>query len=317
MIVVIGGCNIDIKGYSKKYQAHTSNPGHIIESPGGVGCNIACNLGSMGDNITLLTAVGNDHYGHLLMETINEFGVNTKYILQSGDKRSGIYSAHLDIEGDLIGAISDMKVLDEITVSYLKKHTDIMRRASVIVLDTNLNKKVIKFVVNIAGEYDIKVVVEPVSIDKSRKIMSLLKDIDYLTPNLIEAEVLLGLKAGKKMKFSKRLKRLEESYLKANLKTPILVTCGRRGICLLKGNKKRLFKAREITPDEIEETTGAGDAFTAGLAHGLEHGWELYSAIKLGLKIAEMTIKSKDTVSEDLQEELKTLNKINFKEGLE
>ena len=57
-VVVIGGANLDLVGRpSHGLVAGTSNPGHIRVSPGGVGRNVAENLGRLGVPALLLSAV--------------------------------------------------------------------------------------------------------------------------------------------------------------------------------------------------------------------------------------------------------------------
>ena len=67
--VVIGGANMDICGCSHdNLRIGDSNPGKVRTSAGGVGRNIAENLARLGTDTRLLSAVGNDQYGHHLLE---------------------------------------------------------------------------------------------------------------------------------------------------------------------------------------------------------------------------------------------------------
>jgi len=63
-VLVIGASSSDIKGRaSSKLQHGTSNAGLVRRSLGGVARNIAENLARLDLNVTLLTAVGDDHAG--------------------------------------------------------------------------------------------------------------------------------------------------------------------------------------------------------------------------------------------------------------
>jgi len=72
-------------------------------------------------------------------------------------------------------AISDMKVCEEMNVRHIKSKEEIIRGSNIVVLDTNLPEKTIKFVARICSEENIKLVVEPVSIEKSKKLKKILE----------------------------------------------------------------------------------------------------------------------------------------------
>ena len=81
-VVVIGGSSIDIIG-SPQYDfiARDSNPGQIEITAGGVGRNIAENLARLGVNCTLLTCIGKDVYGKIIIQKSMEAGINIKIFL--------------------------------------------------------------------------------------------------------------------------------------------------------------------------------------------------------------------------------------------
>ena len=63
-IMVIGGTNVDIQGFSRsELRAHDSNPGYVGVSFGGVGKNIAENIARLDINTKFITVFGNDLYG--------------------------------------------------------------------------------------------------------------------------------------------------------------------------------------------------------------------------------------------------------------
>ena len=303
-IAVVGGSNIDLKGYSKNYLTKTSNPGKIVESLGGVGRNIAENLGNLGDEVVFLTAVGDDHFGEILLSETAKSGVNIDYVKKINNKRTGIYLAHLDSSGELIGAISDMDILNEIDQKYIENHYQIIRQSSIVVLDTNLTKKTIKYILDIVQKNNLLVVVEPVSIEKAKKLKPHLKQVDFITPNIAEAEVLLGREVWNNKDLPSRRKRIEQTYNDMDISLAMIITCGSKGAILLTEESSCLVSSAEISKAEINETTGAGDALTAGLVSSLVSGKNLLNSVKFGIKAAVATIKSEDTANPDLAREL-------------
>ena len=302
-IVVIGGSNIDLKAYSENYLPNTSNPGHVEESLGGVGRNIAENLGILGNNVTLLTAVGDDHFGKKLLKETAKSQVDIDNVKVTEKEKTGLYLAHLDNKGELIAAISGMEVMKCIDQSYIQKNEDIIKNSSLVVFDTNLSSKIIKYILQITKNNRITTFSEPVSVDKSEKLLDQLKNIDYLSPNLAEAEKLLGLEVKEMENFSLRLKTVKEKYNNCEKLPVMFVSCGEKGVLILSKEKNELIKSEKIAKENLEETTGAGDALLAGIASKLVNEENnIIKAVEFGIKIASLTVKSKFTVNPELKE---------------
>jgi len=107
-VLVIGGINLDIK--AKTLGAHvaaTSNPSAIVSKPGGVGRNVAHNLGALGIPVSLLSIVGNDAQGAAALAATEEAGVDVSAVTKL-EGSTGIYLAVLDQSGELVTAASDM-----------------------------------------------------------------------------------------------------------------------------------------------------------------------------------------------------------------
>ena len=301
-IIVIGGSNIDIKGHSEKYFEKTSNPGIIKESLGGVGRNIAENLGHLGRKLILLTAVGDDHFAQKIIKETSAAGVNMDYIKRVDNEKTGLYLAHLDSRGDLIGAISDMNVLKYINRDYLYKRRKIIDRASILVFDSNISKEAIEYLLNRKKDKKGITVVETVSLDKSKKLIEHLDLIDYITPNISEAEALLKLEIAENISLSQRLSNIKKEYRQNSSLPVMIISCGSKGVYLLTDKKEEFIEADLLDESEIVETTGAGDALAAGIVDGLARGEDLEKSIKYAIKIASLTIKSSFTVNPDILE---------------
>lgn len=305
-IVVIGGSNVDLKAYSENYLPDTSNPGYIEESLGGVGRNIAENLGILGKKVILLTAVGNDHFGKKLLTETAKSNVNLDYVKICKQEKTGLYLAHLDKKGELIAAISGMEIMKSIDKPYIKANKEVIKNSSLIIFDTNLNSEVIEYILQIAKKNEIITLGEPVSVDKGKKLIRDLENIDYLSPNLDEAEMLLGLEVKGVDSFSLRLKKVEEKYNSYKRLPIMFVSCGEKGVLILRKEKSNFIKAEKIDKENLQETTGAGDALLAGIASKLINGdYDLIKAVLFGIKIASLTVKSKFTVNPDLKEMIK------------
>ena len=76
-----------------------------------------------------------------------------------------------------------------------------------------------------------------------------------------------------------------------------VVHCGNRGTNYLYSAATGLITQRifDVPPEEYAGNTGAGDAFTSGLIHGIHNGWELPHCLKFATAAAAVSLGSLTT----------------------
>jgi ribokinase len=103
---------------------------------------------------------------------------------------------------------------------------------------------------------------------------SVLQNVDILTPNETELRILLGLPPDDPAPTVDLARQLQARGVKT-----IVVTMGEEGALIL--NEGTITQVSGVTV-EVTDTTGAGDAFNAGLAVALAEGKSLEEAVKFG-----------------------------------
>jgi pseudouridine kinase len=192
---------VDIKGKAFDIMdMGSSNPGAIDISHGGVGRNIAHNLALLNVPVMLLSVIGSDVQGAKVLEDTESYGVCIEHVLRSEGSLTGTYIALLDNKGEMALALSDMQILERLTVDYFKSKLDILKKASLIVCDANLPEASIGYLISTANSCNIPLCLEPVSVKKAMKLKGCLKGVDFITPGLDE----LGALTGMDSKLSKR-----------------------------------------------------------------------------------------------------------------
>ena len=318
-VVVIGGANIDLRGRpaGRVLERYTSNPGKINVGSGGVGRNIAHNLALLNVPVTLLSAVGDDGEGIRILEETGKAGVKTEQMIISGEHPTGIYLAILDEEGEMEVAVSDMQILEEITVEYLRSKAYLIKESKIVVVDTNIPEESIEYVVDLCNKVKVPLLIEPVSAKKARKLRKVLEGsgkgigsrrwvIDYITPSEDELESILGAEIGGHQNIG--LVRAAEELKRRGVKK-VIVTLGERGIYVScggadEGRKEDWNKFMAPYRGEVVDVTGAGDALVAGLVYGIYKGYSMEMAARFGLGAAALTISTKEAVRRDLREGL-------------
>lgn len=298
-IIVIGGANIDIKGKPKNaLQWDTSNPGTIQVSHGGVGRNIAHYLGLLNIPVTLLSAVGEDDAGWEILEKLRHAHVQTGEVIHSKKDPTGKYIVVLNEKGVMEVGLSDTEIMKRVTPRYLIAKTGIIRKNRLVIIDTNLTTQAIHYIANLCHKERIPLLVDPVSIVKSRKLLGILSKIDYLTPNLSELSSLSGVRIKKVADREHAVQQLRIKGIRN-----IILTRSTQGVYIY---TKQVPEGEFIntTRGKMVDSTGAGDALLAGIAYGLYHEYKLYQAVQIGLLISALTISSLDSVYTRLDEEI-------------
>ena len=139
-VTCVGGANIDIQGFSNaKVNMRDSNPGTIRLCPGGVGRNIAENLARLGADVTMVSAVGEDPFADMILESCHDAGINTDHIEVISEAHSSAYLVLTDEDGDMLAAISDMHIMKQLGEDFIHRHAQAFDHADAIVLDPNLS----------------------------------------------------------------------------------------------------------------------------------------------------------------------------------
>ena len=291
-IVVIGTVFVDIKGFPfNTYIPAGRNAGRVETVHGGVGRNVAEDIANLELRPTYVSMVDDTPEGIAVMDRLKRHKVNTDYVISSPDGM-GIWLAVFDETGDVAGSISKRPVMEPLTELIEEKGDEIFSCCDSIVLEIDMDKELVKTVFRYAEKYGKKVyaVVANMSIAVERR--DFLKQIDCFVCNEQEAGIL----------FVEEFEGLEPEQLREKLLAKVtaaaipsmVVTMGDKGSVYAERNgESGVFPASRV---RVMDTTGAGDAFCAGVAAGLTYGKDLRGAVELGTKLAAAVI----TVSENV-----------------
>jgi pseudouridine kinase len=289
-LLVIGAASIDTKGRAgQPIQAGTSTPGAIRTSVGGVGRNIAENLARLGEQVVLLSAVGDDDSGRHILQQAAECGIDASHVLLSSSHRTAAYLAILDETGNLVMSIDDMGIHREmIAPGVIYRHRTLFRGARLIVLDANLSPNALDTIFALARKYRAPVCADPTSAMLAPRLRPYLPHLLLITPNAAEAEALCGVPV------TDRESGLEAAQKLVGLGVQIaIVTLGATGLVYATSQENGHVPAIDC---EIVDSTGAGDALTAAVVFGLLNDFPVDEAVRLGTSAAALTLQSRETV---------------------
>ncbi|MGL4731844.1 MAG: PfkB family carbohydrate kinase [Clostridium sp.] len=294
-VVVIGGANVDIVGIAKKNLIYKdSNIGNIKMSLGGVGRNIAENLVRLGINTKLITAVGDDIYGTKIVNECRDLGIDLENSLKLKGYRSSVYMSVLDSKNDMHVAISEMDILENMSIEFIKQNKNIIESSKIAVIDTNIPKDVIEYIVNNCK--DTKFFLDTVSTEKSKKIKDIIGKFHTIKPNKYEAEILSDMK----IEDNEDLKKVSKFFIDKGVKR-VFISLGEKGTYYNdeEGNE-RFVESKKV---DVKNANGAGDAFVSGLVYSYLRDYSIEDTIEFAMGCSCMALTHEDTINPNINVE--------------
>lgn len=291
-IVVVGNVFVDIKGFpDTKYIPAGRNSGSVEIVHGGVGRNVAEDIANMELRPRFVSMVDNSAEGAEVLRKLKNHKMETEYVVSVPDGM-GMWLAVFDNTGDIVASISKRPRMEAMVTLLEEKGDAIFADADSIVLELDMDKEVIKQVFKYAEKYQKRVyaVVANMSIASQRR--DFLQSIDCFVCNAQEAGILF-VEDFSDMEPEALCEALSEKVISAQFPS-MVVTMGSRGaVYANKKGEKGVYPANKV---QVRDTTGAGDAFCAGVAVGLTYGKSMRDAVSIGTRLASSVI----TVSENV-----------------
>ena len=292
-VAVVGGVNVDIGGVPiNKLIARDSNPGKVTTALGGVGRNVAHNLALLGRRVRLAAALGDDANAALIERSCLSLGIDLTLSRRVPGARTSTYLYIANETGDMALAVADMEICDHMTPEYLSSILPALNASRVVVADANLPAKALSF---LASRLTVPLFVDPVSVTKAQKLAGCLAGVHTLKPNLIEAALLSGVEIKSRLDVPKAAKALLGKGVRR-----VFISLGADGVYASDGSAEGFFPC---APANVVSTTGAGDAFTAGLVTAFLDGMDLAASARFAAAAAAVAIASPDTVSPEMSRE--------------
>ena len=194
----------------------------------------------------------------------------------------------------MIAAVADTDIVDHITPTFLEKRIGEINAAATVVADTNIPVESLQYLIDHCTGTPL--FVDTVSTAKAPRIIKALqqsqsKRLHALKLNLMEAQAVTHCDTA--MEAAQRLSSMgvKEVY----------ITLGSDGVFCSDGMRHEHLKA---IPTRVLNTTGAGDAFIAGLAHAQMCHVPFPECAHTGLKAAHATLLSLQTINPDIKKYL-------------
>ena len=294
VIAVVGSAMIDLTAYATVIPA----PGQTLEGDlfttgfGGKGANQAVIAAHCGAEVHFVGKLGRDLFGDSIAENFKKLGIDSEYVERS-DTPNGVAHIWVDANGEnriiiIPGAnheIESKKAIEAI---------ESIAGLAVVVAQCEIKQEVTLAAFSAAKKRGCVTILNPAPYQPLSE--ELLAVTDWIIPNETEFKELLG-----------QDPTSDEVLKKFRPGKNSIVTLGSEGAVLITsdGNLTRVSAPKVNAVD----TTGAGDAFVGVFAFGLASGKNPEDAMKLGVKVASMSVTRKGAQSSyPSQAEIETLS---------
>ncbi|XP_056698177.1 pseudouridine kinase isoform X2 [Spinacia oleracea] len=151
---------------------------------GGVARNIAECLLKLGTKSFMISALGCDLPGDLLLEQWRSAGLLTEGIQRGLDITTASVCNMFDINGDLTAGVASVESIEKyVTPQWIQQFKSIVHSAPVMMVDANLSPEALKASCRMAADFDVPVWFEPVSVTKSERVAAIANYITFASPN--------------------------------------------------------------------------------------------------------------------------------------
>lgn len=291
-IVVIGTAFMDVKGFPHDVYLPTGrNVGRVEYVHGGVARNVVEDIANVELRPTYLGIVDDTPLGTAILEKLRNHKVNVDYVM-TVPNGMGTWLAVFDNNGDVAGSISSrpnfMPILDLLE----EKGDEIFAAADSVVVQVDLSKEIVKKIIELAEKHGKKIfaLVSNMSIAAERR--DFLKRFDCFICNQQEAGILFVDDYTNKTP-EELCDIISSNVNRANIPSMIVTMGGDGAVYAVMDGEKGICPARKV---QVKDTTGAGDAFCAGVSIGLTYGKTMAEAIEIGTHLAASVITSSENV---------------------
>ena len=289
-LIVLGSSNVD---YILNVP-HFLSPGETLAGDqyqvalGGKGANQAVAAGRAGADITFIAAVGDDSVGFEAMEQFKKDQIDTHLMQVVPDEKTGVALIFVNNEGEnMIGIYSGANA--HVTPEFITPLLSTIESADMLLIQLETPQETLELAAQKAKDAGVSVVLNPAP---ARALSdSFLANINVITPNETEAEILTGIRVETDLDAD-----LAAQALHAYSIETVIITLGKRGAWVSVKSAGNAVGEGQLVPGFVVkaiDTIGAGDTFNGVLVTALLEDKTLMEAVKMGHAAAALAVMKK------------------------
>ena len=282
-IVVIGSSNTDMVIRTKNLPrpGETVLGGTFFMNAGGKGANQAVACARLGGAVTFVCKTGNDVFGHQAYQLFDDEGIDPSYVFSDPKNPSGVALILVDDNAENSIAVASGSNSNLVTAD-IDNSLDAIENSEIVLMQLEIPIKTIEYAAQIAKSRGKMVILNPAPAPTEPLPLSILKNIDLITPNETEAELISGIPVVDEPSAIAAAKRMAELGVKK-----IIITMGSKGAMLYEDGEGELIPSIR---GKAVDTTAAGDCFNGALTIAISEGRSLKDAVLFANRAAAISV---------------------------
>lgn len=253
---------------------------------GGKGSNQAVGCARLGVQVHFVARLGADAFGEAALGLYAEEGVNAEAVRQTPEAPTGVGFIIVEATGGQNSIVLDPGSNELLSEQDVSQAEGAFNAPAVVLTQLEIPVEAARAALERGRAAGALTLLNPAPV---RSLDSeILASVDVLTPNEVEARVLVGFDAQAAIEPERAARALIERGVKQ-----VVVTLGEKGALIVTADSARHIPAAEM---KAVDTVGAGDAFNAGLAAALGHGEDLESAVRFAVVTGGLAVTREGVV---------------------
>jgi ribokinase len=241
---------------------------------GGKGSNQAVGCVRLGAKVSLVAKIGKDAFGEMALGLYRDEGIDITYVNQTPDTSTGV--GFILVEGTTgRNCIAlDPGANELLTAADISQCEEMLNSSAVVLTQLEIPVNAAEAALIRGRSRGAITILNPAPVRPLPQ--SVLQMVDVLTPNEVEAKVLTR-RSPEALSDPEDIAR---DLIRAGVKQ-VVMTLGENGALIVGASHSKHIPA--IAVPAVVDTTGAGDAFNAGLATAIAHGASLDAAVQFAV----------------------------------
>jgi ribokinase len=253
---------------------------------GGKGSNQAVGCARLGSSVGFITKIGTDAFAEMALTLFREEGIDVQYVRRTREAPTGVGFILVEEDRGHNSIAIDPGANQRLTVDDVLECNAAFDHAAVVLTQLEISASAAEATLRCGRERGAITMLNPAPVRPlSRAVLEM---VDVLTPNATEAKVL----AGRSPNDNAQPEQVARELLHKGVKHTVM-TLGEQGAMVVSASSMIRIPAIKV---RAIDTTGAGDAFNAGLATALASGASLEDGVQFAVVCGGLAVTKEGVI---------------------
>jgi len=253
---------------------------------GGKGSNQAVGSARLGAKVNFVARIGKDAFGEMALTLYREEGIDVAHVKHTAGVPTGVGFIMVEAASGNNCIVIDPGANELLTADDISGCSGAFESTSVVLTQLEIPVAAAEAALHLGRAGGAITILNPAPVRPLPP--SILQLVDVLTPNQVEAKVLSGRSPDAAIEPEQLARELIRSGVKQ-----VVMTLGERGALIVTPSSSTHVLA---VPMSAVDTTGAGDAFNAGLATALAAGSGLEAAVRFAVVTGGLAVTKEGVI---------------------